>query len=199
MAHEGRTRSITHHSSSHAHHSGAVRLQVGRQQRPGAERLCGGAQPAGGHTAEREALRADDVGGRRAAGPVSVFHPEPVWCAVRPAAAPRRPRRRVLPPVCGIASYLAASGRHVSTWVTQGAQAGREPCQAVCKRAEAGPGASEVRVLPCRVCVLLPCSPTARAGVPKWVAEAERPVRESGLPYTMLRPSRLTLTLTPKS
>jgi uncharacterized protein YbjT (DUF2867 family) len=35
--------------------------------------------------------------------------------------------------------------------------------------------------------------------VPKWVAEAERPVRESGLPYTMLRPSRLTLTLTPKS
>ena len=32
----------------------------------------------------------------------------------------------------------------------------------------------------------------ARAGVLKWKAEAERLVRESGLPFTILRPSRLT-------
>lgn len=32
----------------------------------------------------------------------------------------------------------------------------------------------------------------ACAGVLKWKAEAERLVRESGLPFTILRPSRLT-------
>jgi hypothetical protein len=192
MAREGRTRPVTHHSSPHAHHSGAARPQVGRRQRPGAERLCGGAQPAGGHAARREALRADDVGGRRAAGAVPVLHPEPVRCAVRPARAPRRLRPRVSPLVCGVASSNGRPGGASQDGLHRvhrqvGSRAGRSGSGLKLRQARQRFWCSRTASAYCP-----PCSRAARAGVLKWKAEAERLVREPGLPDTIMRPSCLT-------